>query len=127
MAVTLPCLAQSAAPRKRLLLVGGRGVVNHPRIRQLRTRGYSVDFAASTRTACGLCRSREYVLALIDLPSNRSDAFCCKLRCLCPGLLVGYIADPDRPIPPVRSQNFLWSQEGPEYFVARVETLANAA
>ncbi len=110
-----------------MLLVGGRGVGSHPRIRQLRTCGYSVDFAANSRTACGLCRSREYVLALIDLPSSRSDAICCKLRCLCPGLLVGYIADPDRPIPPVRSQYFLWSQEAPEYFVARVETLANAA
>ncbi len=120
--------ASSTKP-KRVLLLADRLHAVQEHVDPLLHSGYEVDCTYSSRCALTLSQTRTYDLILIALRRHPAalQELCRELRRLNPTTQIASLVDPTKPIPPLRAHQFLWTREGEEYFMARVNALVEAS
>ena len=123
---TLPTSGTSKAKRVLLLADRLRPIQEH--IDPLLHYGYEVDCTYSNRCAVTLSRTRTYDLILISVRRHPAvlRELCRELQQANPGTPIASLVDPTKPIPPLHAHQFLWTREGEEYFMARVNALVEA-
>jgi len=119
----------SVTKARRVLLLADRLHSVHEHIDPLLHNGYEVDCTYSSRCALTLSRTRTYDLILIALRRHPAilQELCGELRQSNPTTPIASLVDPTKPIPPLRAHQFLWTREGEEYFMARVNALVEAS
>ncbi|HLH09948.1 MAG TPA: hypothetical protein VKW78_22100 [Terriglobales bacterium] len=121
---TLPSSLHKA---KRVLLVADRLFPLQEHVDPLLHHGFEVDCTYSCRCALSLSRTRTYDLILIARRHPAlSQELCRDLQAANPTTPIASLVDPTKPIPPLREHQFIWTREGEEYFLARVNALVEA-
>jgi hypothetical protein len=92
-------------------------------------RGFDVKLASAIPEAGSLWRPNHYVVVLVAVRRNILQAadFCVRIKGDDPRQSVGMLVPPNAVLPPTRCLDLLWPNEDLDYFVARVETLADFA
>jgi CheY-like chemotaxis protein len=113
---------------KRVLLLADRLQAIQEHIDPLLHYGYEVDCTYSNRCALTLSRTRTYDLILIAVRRHPASLreLCRELQQMNPTTPIASLVDPTKPIPPLHAHQFLWTREGEEYFMARVNALVEA-
>jgi CheY-like chemotaxis protein len=113
---------------RRVLLLADRLHAVQEHVDPLLHYGYEVDCTYSSRCALTLSRTRTYDLILIALRRHPAvlQELCRELRQSNPTTPIASLVDPTKPIPPLHAHQFLWTREGEEYFMARVNALVEA-
>ena len=120
--------SSSTAKARRVLLLADRLHAIQEHVDPLLHSGYEVDCTYSSRCALTLSRTRTYDLILIALRRHPAALrqLCSELRQSNPTTPIASLVDPTKPIPPLHAHQFLWTREGEEYFMARVNALVEA-
>ncbi|HXZ78914.1 MAG TPA: hypothetical protein VEG30_03230 [Terriglobales bacterium] len=120
--------AVSSNQAKRVLLVDTTRTDARICAEHLRRFGYVVDCVDTAGLACSYTRNNRYNVIVIALAGDArsSESLYRKLRRISPGSAVAYLMRQDGPIPQVPWHNLLWSEERPEYFLARLEAITAA-
>ncbi|MGZ4817838.1 MAG: hypothetical protein ACXVZJ_04390 [Terriglobales bacterium] len=99
------------------------------RAKLLMRRGLSVEVAGTVEHARELWRPGRYLIVLIAVHKDIRSAteFCDEIQEKHPDQIVGVLVPINRPWPRTHCRSLLWPEENLEYFLARVETLADFA
>ena len=99
------------------------------RAKLLMRRGLSVEVAGTVEHARELWRPGRYLIVLIAVHKDirRATEFCDEIQEKHPDQIVGVLVPINRPWPRTHCRSLLWPEENLEYFLARVETLADFA
>ncbi|HMK31642.1 MAG TPA: hypothetical protein VK473_18305 [Terriglobales bacterium] len=113
---------------KRVLLVDTSRTDARICAEHLRRFGYLVDCVDTAGLACSYTRNHRYNVIVIALAGDTrsSEVLYRKLRRISPDSAVAYLTRQDGPIPELPCHNVLWSEERPEYFLARLEAITAA-
>jgi CheY-like chemotaxis protein len=120
--------AVTANQAKRVLLVDATRTDAKICAEHLRRFGYVVDCVDTAGMACSYTRNNRYNVIVIALAGDArsSEVLYRKLRRISPDSAVAYLTRQDGPLPGIPFHNVLWSEEQPEYFLARLEAISAA-
>lgn len=120
-------LSTPSTKAKRVLLLADRLLSVQEHVDPLLHHGFEVDCTYSGRSALTLSRTRTYDLILVARrhPTILQE-LCRELQAASPTTPIASLVDPTKPIPPLRAHHFIWTREGEEYFLARVNALVEA-
>jgi response regulator RpfG family c-di-GMP phosphodiesterase len=112
-----------------ILLLDDSASKRTARAKLLMRRGLSVEVAASLERARELWRPGRYVVVLVAVQNDirRAAEFCDEIQQKHPQQVVSMLVPIDRPLPGTQCRGLLWPEESLDYFLARVETLADFA
>jgi hypothetical protein len=114
--------------RGAILLVGrSRSLVS--RAEHLMRRGFEVEVASTIEQADSRWRLGRYVLVLFVVRKDlrRAAQSCERIKQQHPHQMVGMLVAPEAKLPPTRCPDLFWPEENVDYFLARVDTLADFA
>lgn len=129
-------IAIRAKPHRRddkdrgiILLLDDSTSKRRARAKLLVRRGLSVEVAGTVEQARELWRPGRYLIVLVAVHKDirRAAEFCDEIQEKHPGQIVGVLVPINRPLPRTHCRGLLWPEEKLEYFLARVETLADFA
>jgi CheY-like chemotaxis protein len=129
-------IAIRAKPHRRdgkdrgiILLLDDSTSKRRARAKLLVRRGLSVEVAGTVEQARELWRPGRYLIVLVAVHKDirRAAEFCDEIQEKHPDQIVGVLVSVNRPLPRTYCRGLLWPEEKLEYFLARVETLADSA
>ena len=95
----------------------------------LMRRGFEVELASTIEQAESRWQPGRYILVLFAVRKGlRRAAECCeRMKHQRPRQMTGMLVAPEAELPPMHCPDLLWPEESLDYFLARVDTLADFA
>ncbi len=92
-------------------------------------RGFEVELASTIEQAESRWQPGRYILVLFAVRKGlRRAAECCeRIKHQRPRQMVGMLVAPEAELPPMHCPDLLWPEDELDYFLARVDTLADFA
>jgi CheY-like chemotaxis protein len=115
--------------RGAILLVDDRPRSLVARAEHLMRRGFEVELASTLEQAESLWRPGRYILVLFAVRKHllRAAECCERMKQQPPRQMIGMLVAPEAELPPMHCPDLLWLEESLDYFLARVDTLADFA
>jgi response regulator RpfG family c-di-GMP phosphodiesterase len=122
-------LVRKESNRGTILLFDDTPQMRTARAEHLVGRSFRVQLASTAEQAEKLWQPNRYVLVLLAVRNNlgRAVQLCERIKREDRRQMVGMLVPPTTELPPTHCPDLLWPEEGLEYFLARVETLADFA
>jgi hypothetical protein len=92
-------------------------------------RGFAVELASTIEQVESRWQPGRYILVLFAVRTGllRAAECCERMKHQRPRQMTGMIVAPEAELPPMHCPDLLWPEEDLEYFLARVDTLADFA
>ncbi len=118
-----------AASRGAILLLDDTGHSRNARADHLVRRGFQVKLASGVSEAESLWQPDHFTLVLVAVRKNLRAAgeFCDRIKDEHPLQTIGLLVPPMAELPATRCLDLIWPEDGLDYFLARVDTLADFA
>jgi len=115
--------------RGTILLVDDRPRTLLAHAELLMRRGFEVELASTIEQAESRWRPGRYILVLFAVRKDlhRAAESCERMKHQRPRQMIGMLVAPEAELPPTRCPDLLWPEENLDYFLARVDTLADFA
>lgn len=120
---------QQIENRGAILLVDDRPRSLVARAGHLMRRGFEVELASTIQQADSRWRSGRYILVLFAVRKDlrRAAESCKRMKQQRPQQMIGMLVAPEAELPLTHCPDLLWLEENLDYFLARVDTLADFA
>ena len=120
---------QPIANRGAILLVDDSPRSLVARAEHLIRRGFEVELASTIEQAESCWQPGRYILVLFAVQQGllRAAECCERMKQQHPRQMIGMVVAPEAELPPMHCPDLLWPEENVDYFLARVDTLADFA
>lgn len=121
--------SQHIGYRGAILLVDDRPRSLVVRADKLMRRGFAVELASTLEQAESRWHPGRYILVLFAIRKGLLHAAecCARMKRQDPGQMIGMLVAPEAELPATHCPDLLWWEENLDYFLARVDTLADFA
>jgi response regulator RpfG family c-di-GMP phosphodiesterase len=115
--------------RGTILLLDDRPRTLIARADHLMRRGFAVELASTIEQAESRWQPGRYILVLLAVRRGllRAAECCERMKQRDPRQMIGMLVAPEAELPPMHCPDLLWLEENVDYFLARVDTLADFA
>jgi DNA-binding NtrC family response regulator len=118
-----------SADRGAILLLDDTPPSRNARADHLVRRGFQVKLASGVSEAESLWQPDHFTLVLVAVRKNLRAAveFCDRIKGEHPPQTIGLLVPASAELPATRCPDLIWPEDGLDYFLARVDTLADFA